>query len=769
MESCTGAGGVELFEDRGFTHPQFEEFQRTYRVLHHQPDSATGFSATLFENVSTGTLHLAFRGTNGAMDLLQDVSLAAPLAAQIGELLQNGAVDDFLRDAGLIDASGAVLPQYAGRIQLSGHSLGGHLALWTASQHPELVARVDTFNGAGLTYNSPVVVLLETLWNETIAPGANALVASEIHNYYAEPGPEVTATGLLAYRPGEHVPLFIESAPGEVLATHNMSRLVDALAAYRLFAAIDPALDTAQMNAILEAASNDSPGSIAAAVRALGASLGSAYAGIGDPLALHAMLQPALEAGTWTGAHIIPVTGAAVADAVLEQSDTGSAWRFAALNLFPFALVAPAAASVSDAPADLGPEYLLARAYLLQSAAQRNTVDALTVAEFGREPEYFEDLAAGLSFTSSQAAAPFPLDDALQYRFGADSADELAGGSRDDQLFGMSGEDTLRGHDGNDILDGGAGNDLLLGLQGDDRLLGGAGNDTLEGGEGNDILAGGAGADTYRFGREAGIDLIADADDGGDRIVIESIDLATLNFEETAPGTGVYRDTAGWGFTLRRDGEALHVARGSGANAAIAVIARYADGVGNFGIVLPAATALPEPAHAEPVTSRSILGDFAPRDADEDEDGVQQEYDELGNVIGDPAQPEARDDTLFGSAGNDLLDAGAGDNVIRARAGDDHAVSGEGPTVSKARTATITSRPAAARTACSAARAPTGWRVAPTPTWPRAAKATTCSTRAPSPTWPGSTTNAPCPPHRATGSRAARATTRWRARRAARR
>lgn len=38
-----GAGQVS-FQSRGFTHPQFEEFQRTYRVLHHQPDSATGFS-----------------------------------------------------------------------------------------------------------------------------------------------------------------------------------------------------------------------------------------------------------------------------------------------------------------------------------------------------------------------------------------------------------------------------------------------------------------------------------------------------------------------------------------------------------------------------------------------------------------------------------------------------------------------------------------------------------------------------------------------------
>ena len=221
--------------------------------------------------------------------------------------------------------------------------------------------------------------------------------------------------------------------------------------------------------------------------------------------------------------------------------------------------------------------------------------------------------------------------------------------------------------------------DLLLGLQGDDWLLGGAGNDTLEGGAGNDTLAGGAGADTYRFGMEAGIDLITDADDGGDRIVIESIDLATLNFEETAPGTGVYRDTAGWGFTLRRDGDALHVSRGSGANAGIAVMASYAAGTGgNFGIVLPAAAGIPEPEVAEPTTTRTVPGDFAPLDTDPDKDGVQQQYDELGNVRLDPAQPQVRDDALYGSAGNDLIDAGAGDNVIRARAGDDHAIAGDG-------------------------------------------------------------------------------------------
>ena len=98
-QDASNPDGIVTFADRGFTRQQFDEFQRTYRVLHHQPDTTTGFSATLFENIETGGLHLAFRGTNGLSDAWQDVALATVFADQLGSVLQEGMVDDFLRAA----------------------------------------------------------------------------------------------------------------------------------------------------------------------------------------------------------------------------------------------------------------------------------------------------------------------------------------------------------------------------------------------------------------------------------------------------------------------------------------------------------------------------------------------------------------------------------------------------------------------------------------------------------------------------------------------
>ncbi len=53
--------------------------------------------------------------------------------------------------------------------------------------------------------------------------------------------------------------------------------------------------------------------------------------------------------------------------------------------------------------------------------------------------------------------------------------------------FGNALGNTLTGNDGNNYLDGGAGDDKLVGGKGDDTLVGGTGNDDLIGGAGNDI------------------------------------------------------------------------------------------------------------------------------------------------------------------------------------------------------------------------------------------------------------------------------------------
>ena len=101
----------------------------------------------------------------------------------------------------------------------------------------------------------------------------------------------------------------------------------------------------------------------------------------------------------------------------------------------------------------------------------------------------------------------------------ADLASPLAnrGEAQRDAFVGIDG---LEGSAFADTLSGDAWGNLLRGGAGNDRLDGRAGNDTLEGGAGDDLLIGGIGADCFIF--DGGRDIIADFEDGIDRILIDA-------------------------------------------------------------------------------------------------------------------------------------------------------------------------------------------------------------------------------------------------------
>ena len=105
------------------------------------------------------------------------------------------------------------------------------------------------------------------------------------------------------------------------------------------------------------------------------------------------------------------------------------------------------------------------------------------------------------------------------------SIENLYGSRFDDNLRGNPANNILWGDNGNDRLYGRGGNDNLLGMNGNDILYGQGGNDTLKGGENNDVLLGGAGADRLDGGN--GIDLAqyTDAPTG----VIADLQFSNLN------------------------------------------------------------------------------------------------------------------------------------------------------------------------------------------------------------------------------------------------
>ena len=141
--------------------------------------------------------------------------------------------------------------------------------------------------------------------------------------------------------------------------------------------------------------------------------------------------------------------------------------------------------------------------------------------------------------------------------YGGDGADIIRGGAGDDVVYGQDGDDivlsggrgddTIHGGAGNDVLRGGADNDMLYGDEGADRLVGDRGGDTLNGGVGDDVLighfgddyliggdgfdrlVGGEGADTFKVEGAQGVELIADFEQGADKIDLSFYEIGSFD------------------------------------------------------------------------------------------------------------------------------------------------------------------------------------------------------------------------------------------------
>ena len=206
------------FLDRGFTQEQFEAFQKRYRIPKggYEFDQASGFDAVVFVDTQNNDKKtIAFRGTEATGtygnvdvgDLFQDINLALGLSGLgewlagaltpewlQGKLRENGfeksadflgilgsASQDFDRTAflkklGLLDKNGKPV-EGVETVNITGHSLGGNLALHAASSLGALADQTITFNGAGMAG-----------LDAALAQGDN-----RITNYFSIPGWQVTA------------------------------------------------------------------------------------------------------------------------------------------------------------------------------------------------------------------------------------------------------------------------------------------------------------------------------------------------------------------------------------------------------------------------------------------------------------------------------------------------------------------------------------------------------------------------------------------------
>lgn len=141
-----------------FSEMQTNEFTKRYKIYFRQPNTASGFSATLFYDAQKDRFIVGFRGTEGFLnrDIIQDIALSANVNIQSFGLL------DFLMNIGKI------IHHYNKPIIFVGHSLGGYLAQWALiycdDKYKDLLRfspkEVYTFNSPSIYgWNFPNIIL----------------------------------------------------------------------------------------------------------------------------------------------------------------------------------------------------------------------------------------------------------------------------------------------------------------------------------------------------------------------------------------------------------------------------------------------------------------------------------------------------------------------------------------------------------------------------------------------------------------------------------
>jgi Ca2+-binding RTX toxin-like protein len=618
---------------------------------------------------------------------------------------------DLAADFGLsaLDGSSASVLQPGAPLIVTGHSLGGHLALLFGRFFPGVTEHVYTYNAPGIGLQGELGLRL--LGIAPIEPARVTNVASVMGN---------ETISRIWSKPGENIGVATE--PGSLLYQHSIVPLADTLALYGAFATLSPGLagDPAVVSGIISAASPYAEKSLEAVLDALRAPLGAA----GMPTLIARTLADltarenyyvnlyALLDGRSSGRdyRIESLVGKSAGElAAMAGSDVSV--RFALRELAPFAATNADYSAFEDS---FSGQWLASRAEWLAARLEGNLADRTFGLSGTTDSVLFRDVDSGqryLKLDGAQANLALPisaladrsriqqlLDDATYARtvvFGSDSpggGDQLLGLAGDDRLFGAAGDDSLDGADGDDYLEGGAGADTLIG---------GAGDDTLAGGEGVDRLEGGAGSDTYLYAAALDADTIVDRDG---RIFAGEVLLTGGSGAEGGP----FRSG---------DGRFSYAFSGDLESAGTLVVdgALRVEGFRNGDLGIRLVSAFEPREVGSPQTDATLLGDF--EYVQDEEDGLDRDQygnlhparrggempgrtesysefpgtpgnthyvlgggnDQAADIYGgdDWFELGAGNDTAFGGSGNDLLEGGPGSDVLSGGDGDDILLAGD--------------------------------------------------------------------------------------------
>lgn len=529
--------------DPAFSETQAQQFIEEWEVVAHQPDTETGFSATLFRRLMAdpisgyeiGDYAYAIRGTAGVTDLQEDLGNIVPdtlaleqivdlyndwtrLTSDAGQAYQvaklvpfagNGNPEDVILDNPFgfktIEwdtstnvylhedlrslGSGSFIPSQELLSSVTGHSLGGHLAVAFTRLFPGLTEAV-TINGAGFGPDEGNINGVNTNIPNlfSLLNGANDFDSSVLQNIYGDKNPElITQDGPVLFQQGAHDALFIEqdSFLGNTVG-HGSSQMTDSLAVYDLFFRIDNSLASkipsealASLESIFKQSNSQASLSLESLVSTL-AKLVSSNELLVEEWDRETLYQNITELKQH--ANFIALEGnvnvvevSSIAHAADLNNPDGYAYRYALVNLNPFAITGVGAASLYDSQAfdadNFNDKYLQDRAEMLSVKNRLFTYDGISEINANVD-KLFKDITSGVELRQSVGLFPVQDINKEQYIFGSDESetgDELTGGDKNDHIYGGAGDDVLTGGQGDDYLEGGKGNDTYIYNTGDDH------------------------------------------------------------------------------------------------------------------------------------------------------------------------------------------------------------------------------------------------------------------------------------------------------------
>jgi len=214
----------EIQKKRNLDYDQAKEFLANYKVIGHRENTQSGLDATLFENKHTQEVHLAIRGTEptSPKDYVADLKLALLSGTASAQYKELKTFLGEMKDNNLLDKP----------ITVTGHSLGGHLAMKLALDDKHNLAKIEhtyTYNAPGIGSSLGGGIMSNI--KEFVGLDNKAIPNDNISNIFATAGPEV-ATGLGQLH-GMSIPIHIDDIGG--VSAHLIDKLNNSLPFYEAF------------------------------------------------------------------------------------------------------------------------------------------------------------------------------------------------------------------------------------------------------------------------------------------------------------------------------------------------------------------------------------------------------------------------------------------------------------------------------------------------------------------------------------------------------